>query len=423
MTYFNRISMLVFLCIFVFVSGVQASLLKPEDNELIPEERVKFFDMLEKDSFSYFIDKADEKTYLVQDSSSYGSPCSIAAVGFALTAYCIADYRGWIDRKETLKRVKKILRFFLRKVEGHKGFFYHFVNMRTGKREWSSELSSIDTALFLAGALFAAEYLGSKEIESLAKKLYNRVDWKWMMNNSDFLSLGWTPESGFIRSYWDSYSEHMILYALAIGAEKNAIPASSWYRWNRPWGEYKGTSYIYCGTGSLFVYQYSHAWLDFRKIVDKGFSWWANSVKATKVSRQFAIDNADKFKGLGENSWGFTACVGPDGYKGYGSQVGYYPVYDGTVSPCAAAGSIPFMPKECYNALKHMYDTYGKKIYWKYGFKDAYNIDANWFSDESLAIDVGITVLMVENYRSALVWKYFMKRPFVKRWLDRIKKV
>lgn len=387
----------------------------------ISDSDIKFLEKIQKDSFNFFMDLKNPKNGLVPDSSSWGSPCSVAGMGFFLSAICIANYRGWISRKEAYDLTHQILKTFLNDVQGYKGFFYHFVDMETGIRVWKSELSSIDTALFFAGALFAGEYFGD-EVRTLSKELFNRVDWEWMTNGKKSLCLGWKPDYSFLNSYWSAYSEHMILYAMAIGAENNNIPAEYWFEWIRHKGEYEGNRYVYAGTGSLFVYQYSHAWIDFRQINDGKIDWWENSVKATITNRQYCIDNADKYETFNENCWGVTASQGPGGYQGYGVQVGYYPVYDGTVAPCGPAGSMPFLPKECIDALKFMNDNYEENIYTKYGFVDAFNIDEDWFALDHLAIDQGITILMIENFRSQLVWKYFMRLPFVIVWGNLITK-
>jgi len=401
--------------ILILASGAYAQ------EDTLTKEDLAFLDKLQKDTCQYFLEEIDKKSGLVKDSSRSASPCSIAGVGFQLSALCIADYRKWIDRRDSYKMALKILKTCKRKVEGNKGFFYHFVDVRTGKRVWRSELSSIDTALFLAGALFAGEYFG-KEVKKLSLKLYEKVDWEWMLNNSNYLCMGWKPESGFLRSYWDSYSELMILYALAIGAPKNQIDPSLWFKWLRHQGSYKDSSYVYCGTGSLFVYQFSHAWIDFRKIKDPKTNWWENSVKATEANRQFCIDMSSEFKTFGPNCWGISASLGPNGYKGYGGQKAYYPVFDGTIAPYAVAGSLPFLPKKCIAALRYMYDNYQDKIYWKYGFKGAFNLDKNWFASESLAIDQGIMLLMIENFRSGLVWNYFMKLSCIKKWKESVER-
>ena len=376
---------------------------------------LEFLDMVARDSFRFFVSEANPENGLVKDSSREYSPCSIASVGFGLTALCIGVENGWIPKNEAYIRIERTLRTFRDKLPHEHGFFYHFLNINSGARIWESEVSSVDTALFLAGALTAGEYFKGTEIEKLAGDIYARVDWPWMLNGRRLLCMGWKPESGFLPYYWDSYNELMIIYALAIGSPTHPIAADLWNAWGRPRGKYGNYSFVYCYSNNLFVYQYSHAWIDFRNMRDSYADYWDNSVAATLANRQYCIDMSDNFEGFGENMWGLTACVGPDGYKAYGGG----PVNsscDGTIAPCAAAGSIPFAPAECMGALRAMYDEYGDELYGKYGFKDAFNLSRNWWANEYLGIDQGITVLMIENYRTGFVWKYFMRNPAVKKW-------
>ncbi|MFC1668140.1 glucoamylase family protein [Chlamydiota bacterium] len=376
-----------------------------------------FLDKIEKDTFNYFLYVMNPETRLVHDNSKLTSPCNIGGVGFFLTALCIGKERGWISPGEARKIARELLFFIKNKMKHKNGFLYHFVSTRNGERVWSSEISSIDTALFFAGALTAGEYFKG-EIKEIVTELFDRVQWDWMMNETDFLSMGWTPERGFLHNYWDRYAEHMILYSLAIGSETYPISPKYWYRWTRNEKSYKDYSLVFCGTGSLFVYQYAHGWIDFREINDRETDWWENSRQATLANRQFCIDMSHEYKSFGENSWGITACLGPHGYKGYGGEPGYYPKYDGTISPSGVGGSIVFTPKESIQALKFMYETFGEKIYDENGFKDAYNLDLNWYADISITISQGIMLLMIENYRSGLVWELFMKNDFIQNWID-----
>ena len=375
-----------------------------------------FLDKLQYDSILYFANEANPANGLVKDSSRPGAPCSVAAVGFSLTAMCIGESRGWIERDKAYERVIKTLKAFRDDVPNEHGFFYHFLDIRTGARTWNSELSSIDTALFLAGALFAGEYFKGTEAETVANEIYERVYWPWMMNGKPIVCMGWKPDSGFLWYYWDSYSEAIILYALAIGSPTHPIPKESWNAWKRPKDFYNGYEVVYCTTGSLFTYQYSHAWIDFRRLYDDGINYFENSVNATKANREFCVDNARDFKTYNENSWGLTASLGPDGYRGYGAKPGEG-FNDGTISPCGMAGSIVFDPKSALNGLKYLYDNHKSFLYGKYGFKDAFNLDKDWWAEEHLAIDVGITVMMIENFRSGLVWDKFMKVDAIKRWI------
>ena len=377
----------------------------------------EFLDKLEHDSILYFVCETNPANGLIKDSSRPGAPSSVAAVGFGLVALCIGDSRKWIDTKEAYDRVLRTLLTFRDKVPNEHGFFYHFLHMSTGQRVWNSEVSSIDTALFLAGALFCGEYFKGTEVEKVARGLYERVDWPWMMNGKKILCMGWKPEQGFLWYYWDSYSEAMILYALAIGSPTHPIPREAWFEWKRPVDSYKDFELIYCYTGSAFTYQYPHAWIDFRNLYENNTNYFTNSVRALAANRQFCIDKAILYKTYGEDCWGLTACLGPEGYKGYGAKPGEA-LHDGTIAPSGMGGSMVFDKEAALRGLKYLYDKYGNFLYGKYGFKDAFNIRKNWWAEEYLGIDVGITLLMIENSRTGLVWKKFMGLEPIKRWVE-----
>lgn len=400
----------------IFIAAVLIMPCKSAHAALSSEE--EFLEKVEYDSILYFIREANPANGLIKDSSRPGSPASVAAVGFGLTSICIGESRGWIAKDAAYYLTLKTLKTFRDTVQNEHGFFYHFLDMRTGMRAWNSEVSSIDTALFLAGALFAGEYFKGTEIEDVACELYNRVDWPWMLNNKKILCMGWKPEQGFLWYYWDSYSEAMILYALAIGSPTHPIPKECWFEWKRPVDSYKDYEIIYCVTGSAFTYQYSHAWIDFRKLREGDISYYANSVNAIKANREFCIANSTAFKTYGEDSWGLSACLGPDGYKGYGAKPGMA-LNDGTIPPYGMAGSLPFDPMPSLKGLRQLYDKYKNFLYGKYGFKDAFNLDKNWWAEEYLGIDVGLTVIMIENHRSGLVWDKFMKLEPIKTWIDK----
>ncbi|UCD55691.1 MAG: hypothetical protein JSV93_02580 [Candidatus Omnitrophota bacterium] len=378
-----------------------------------------FLDKLERDSFLYFVKEVNPENGLIKDSSRPGAPASVAVAGFGLTALCIGESRGWMSEKEAYERILQILKTFKYNVPHNKGFFYHFLDMRTGKRAWNSEISSIDTALFLAGALSAGEYFKGTEVEKIARELYERVEWPWMMNGRKVMCMGWKPETGFLWYYWDSYSEAMILYALAIGSPTHPIDKDSWFEWKRTYDSYKDYDIIYSYFGSIFTYQYSHAWIDFRQLYDGGdINYHTNSVNATLANREFCMDNRDNYETYCENCWGLTACLGPTGYKGYGAKPGAA-FNDGTIAPCGMAASIAFADEECIKGLRFLYDNYKSFLYGKYGFKDAFNIDKNWYAEEYLGIDQGATLLMIENYRTGMVWHAFMPIPSIQNWIKK----
>ncbi|MBN1383408.1 MAG: hypothetical protein JW983_00810 [Elusimicrobia bacterium] len=365
-----------------------------------------FLDMVEKKAFLYFWDEADPDTGLVKDRSTADSPSSIAACGFGLTAICIAEKRGWVSHEDAYKRVLTMLETFEKKLENKKGFYYHFVNADTCNRADNSEISSIDTALFLAGALFAGEYFKKTEAEGIVQRLYKRVDWKWMLNKGKTLSHGWTPEEGFIKDRWDKYSEAMVMYLLAIGSSKHSIPVKCWDSIVRQIVKYEGHIFVTAYPNSLFIHQYSHAWVDFRNKHDKYLDYWENSVQAAEANRKFCINNKEEYKTYSENEWGLSASDGPSGYFAYWPAAGQH---DGTICPYAIAGSVPLIPQFAIPSLKYIKEKYGDKVWGKYGFYSAFNSHRDWWSKEYIGIDQGITMLMIENYRADTVWEYFMR--------------
>jgi hypothetical protein len=372
---------------------------------------------IERDTFQYFLRLSDKTSGLTRDSSRPGAPCSIAATGFSLAALAIGGSRGWVTKEYAHGRILITLRTLKEKASHQEGFLYHFLDPKTGKRVWSSEASSIDTALLLAGALLAAQYYPGTEIETIAKELYARVDWKWMMNGSKFICMGWTPESKFLPYYWDSYNELMLLVALAVGSPTKPAPPEAWHAWLRPEGEYNGHRVIYASSGSLFTYQYSHAFIDFRPLVDLGNNFFENSTAATLANRDFSLSFSGKYKGYSQDSWGLSASVGPGGYKAYGAKPGGA-VHDGTIAPYAALSSIPFTPELSMKAVKFFYENYRDNLYGNFGFKGAFNLDKQWWANEYLGIDQGISLLMLENFlNDGAVWKKFMELEPIKRWV------
>lgn len=382
-----------------------------------------------KKSYEFFIkevntDKSSEGYGLIRDKTILEKEiASIASVGYGLAGLVIGVEHKWITRQKAYERANLTLETFLRNVEGKNGFFYHFVNMKNGKREWNCEISIIDTAIFICGAITAGEYFG-KEVKEKANKLYQNINWEWYRNKSNNLFyMGYKPEQGFWGS-WDMYAEQLMLYVLGVSSPTYPIDKSMYYEFKRKKADYKQEKdiiYTYCGT--LFTYQFSHAWIDFRNRKDKDeIDWFTNSIKATKANRQYCIDNQKKFKTYNENSWGLTACLSPKGYFSPGakpSDIDLDLENDGTVTPCGAIGSIVFTPKESIKAMEYYYNTY-PKLWGKYGFKDGYNLEKEkpWFAKEYIGIDKGIEIVMIENYLNGTIWKYFMKNEFVKKAME-----
>jgi hypothetical protein len=386
-----------------------------------------FLEDLSRRAFLYFWEQADPRTGLVLDRArTDGSPpgethrnvASIAATGFGLTALCIAAERNWVEPARARERVRVTLRFFADRAAQHHGWFYHWLDSVSGERRWKSEVSSIDTALLLAGVLTARQrFRDEAEIVRLATRIYERVDFRWMLNNHPtLLSHGWRPETGFIRNRWDNYSEQTILYLLAIGSPTHPIAPRSWYAWKRDWITYAGYRYL-SGAPPLFIHQYSQAWVDYRgRRERKGerVDYFENSVKATRAHRAFCLSLAGEFPGYSENVWGITASDSAKGYVAWGGPP-RHPAIDGTVVPCAAGGSLMFTPDIALPALRAMRERFGERVYGKYGFTDAFNPNTGWVNPDVIGIDLGITLLSAENLRTANVWRWFMRNPEVTR--------
>jgi len=364
-------------------------------------------------AFLYFWNEAGHHTGLVKDRAlaDLGPDprriASIAATGYGLAALCIGHKRGYLPRRQIAARVVTSLSFLLNHAEHVNGFFYHFLDADNGKRARLSEISPIDTSILLCGVLMAREYFRDAEIAHLADTIYRRVDWRWMLNGGQAFALGWTPEYKFIGARWDVYCELMMMYLLAIGAPVYNVPPSSWNAFTRPTLEFEGYTYI-SGDDPLFVHQYSHAWYDFRNIRDQYANYFQNSVIATYAHKLFCLSIRWRFPDYNDNTWGITASDSRLGYQAWGGppEIGYI---DGTVVPCATAGSMPFLPKETIAVLANLYKSYGQRAWKQYGFVDAFNPRTTWTDVDVLGIDQGITMLMAENYRTGFIWEYFMK--------------
>lgn len=415
--------------------------LAPTSRQLSPEDDA-FLEDLSRRAFLYFWEQTDPNTGLVRDRAGVNGErrsdlASIAATGFGLTALCIAAEREWIGPEEARERARTTLRFFAERASHKQGWFYHYMNARTGAREWASEVSTIDTALLLAGVLTVRQCFASDaEIVALATTIYERVDFPWMLNgHPTLLSHGWTPENGFLSARWDTYSEHMILYLLAIASPTHPISPEAWYAWRRNPITYAGYTYIY-GAPPLFIHQYSHAWIDFRQRREEGgmrTDWFENSMLATRAHREFCLRLAREFPAsYSENVWGITAsdCL-RQGRVQYCDWGGPPPPgfprdgrIDGTVVPSAAAGALMFTPDISLPALRTMrerfFAQYGERFYGRYGFTDAFNPTTGWVNADVIGISVGITLLSAENLRAETVWRFFMRNPEIERALNLI---
>ncbi|MGC9199218.1 MAG: glucoamylase family protein [Acidobacteriaceae bacterium] len=382
-----------------------------------------FLDALEQQGCLYFWEQASPTTGQVLDHAAIDlngqmdtstTESSIAATGFGLTALCIADQRGYlpnVTHAQIVARVQTTLNFYLNSMPHENGFFYHFNDVNTGQPLAGSEVSCMDTAWLLCGVLTARAYFNDATITSLATQLYERVNWPWMLNGGTTFAMAWYPPTdpnpGFSSSRYDTFCELMALYLLAMGSPTFPIPASSWNRFSRPILTYEGYSYISSDYDPLFTQQYSQAWFDFRNQSDAYANYFTNSITATQASETFCLSYPQWYT---EDYWGITSSNSINGYVAWGGPPAQGPI-DGTVVPCAAAGSLPFLPNECLICLESLKANYGAQAWARYGFCDAFHPAANWYSPTSLGIDLGISVLMAENLRTGLVWSIFMSNP------------
>ena len=395
---------------------------------------------LQSKAFAYFQGEANPVNGLIADKTAPDWPASIAATGLALTGYPVAVERGLMRRDEAIARTLATLRFFRDSEQsknpdatGYRGFYYHFLDMHTGKRAWQCELSTVDSAFLFAGMLTAAVYFSGdtaaeREIRELAELLYRRADWAWLQAADGTIGHGWHPQTGFIEHQWQGYDEGLLLYALALGSPTHPIPPAAYAAWTSTyeWKHCYDLDYLYCGP--LFTHQLSHIWIDFRGIADaymrgQGIDYFENSRRATLIQQRYAIANPLGFKGYGAHCWGITASDGPgestrkiDGvqrqFYGYEGRGAPYGIDDGTISPWAVAASLPFAPEIVLPTLHHFVHTLQLHEEHPYGFKASFNqtwVDdagrAGWVSPYIFGINVGPILMMVENHRSGTLWK------------------
>lgn len=424
-----------------------------------PAEQPTVFSLeeVQRRSFRYFWELAYPGNMQIPDRAPSHQFSSIAATGFGLSAYLVGAERGYVSREAAAERVKKTLEVLWQLpqgpdttgVSGYKGFFYHFLTTDHAHRYKKVELSTIDTALLMAGILSAQMYFDGRNetetaIRALADSLYRRVEWDWFLKENGLLSMGWHPERGFLQAQWDGYNEAMILLVLALGSPTHSIPEGSWEKWCKTyqWGTFYGQEHL--NFSPLFGHQYSHIYIDFRGIQDaymreKGIDYFENSRRATYSNRAYCMDNPRGFEGYGEQLWGLTACDGPgDSVLVQGKKLPARTYWargasllhindDGTIAPTAVGGSVPFAPEICIPALRYMWETYYDQLINPYGFRDAFNLSVpagedgrrGWFDVDQLGIDQGPILLQIENHRSGLLWKLMKQNPYIIRGLKR----
>jgi hypothetical protein len=393
-------------------------------------------DSLQHTAFDYFWNEANPANGLIKDRSTPTSPCSIASLGFGLSAVCIGIDHGWVTRETGRARILTAMETLWNGPQGsgaagtigYKGFYYHFLDMNTATRTWDSELSTIDTALLFAGILDARQYFTTADsldvrVRALADSITHRADWEFMRNSGVGIRLGWKPGTGFLGfGTWIGYNEAMIMYILALGSPTHPVLSSTWFTWVSGYNWSTQYGYTYLAFPPLFGHQYSHCWIDYSYIQDafmrsKDITYFENSRRATYAQRAYCIANPGGHTGYGENLWGLTASDDPfEGYLAHGAP----PPQDdnGTITPTAPASSIAFAPEIVIPVLHNLYDTYHAQLWSTYGFKDAFNLNIDWWATDYLGIDQGPIIIMIENYLNGSVWSRFMQNPDVQAGLQ-----
>jgi hypothetical protein len=398
-------------------------------------------DTIQYTAFHFFWDEANPSNGLIRDRAnvvdpSYVTwvPSSIASCGFGLSAICIGVDHGWVSRAAAADRVVTTLRTFWNGPQGAGssyigayGLFYHMLDMSTAKRTWDSELSTIDTALLFAGIVDAREFFDGTdatetEIRTLADAITQRANWELMRNFNPGILLGWMPGSGFLNyGQWVGYSEAMIMYILAMGSPTYAVDSLGWRTWTMgyQWQTHYGQTYV--NFPPLFGHQYSHCWIDFRKIQDaymreKGITYFENSRRAALAQQAYCAANPGGFTGYSDSLWGITASDTPTGYRAHGAPPAQDD--DGTLVPTAPIASIAFAPEAVLPTMRNMWNNYRGQLWTKYGFRDAFNLKLNWWDTDIIGIDQGPIIIMIENYRTGKVWKRFMQNADIQRGLE-----
>ncbi len=458
----HRLGTLLIICL--TTACASATIAGPSSLKLNTADAA-LLDSVQHRTFNFFWERSDARTGLTPDRWPTPSFASIAAVGFALTAYPVGVEHGWITRDQAVQRTLTTLKFFWQSPQGpqpsgtigYKGFFYHFLDMTSGKRFEQVELSTIDTSLLLGGVLFCQSYYAGTTpdevaIRAYADSLYGRVEWTWIQPRAPLVNHRWRPEDGFSASDWHGYDESMILYVLALGSPTHSIDAAAWnaYTQSNPWATFYGQTFV--NFEPLFGHQYSHVWIDFRGIQDAymrghGIDYFENSRRAVLSQRAYAIANPRGFRDYGANVWGLTASDGPldSTMVINGGTIQFHTYWargagaqeirdDGTIAPTAAVASMPFAPELVMPAIRTMRERYGDNLYKQYGFLDAFNptlrlsvplrhgrVDpgSGWYDGDYLGIDQGPIVLMLENYRSELIWKVMRRNAYIVTGLKR----
>jgi len=434
--------------------GYEQYRLRGKVNYHLKDDDEAMLDSIQKNSFLYFLEEHHPRFGIVKDRTAEWAPASIAATGFGIPAFATGVERGWVTRKEAAQITLNIMRFFSVSEQndtpdatGYKGFYYHFLGMDDGRREWKCELSSVDTGLLMMGIIFARNYYNldndtEAEIRTLAGRLLERIDWEFMMmpdtgSYAGTISMGWSPEEGIHPMGWKGYNEALFLYILAAGSGMKDAPEryDAWlgsYRWYTHYGGLEHVAFP-----PLFGHQFSQLFIDFRGLADKymrekGIDYFENSRRATLAQRNYAVENPGKWIGYDSLCWGITASDGPgdsynhDGlvfhaYAGRGAtgpDLNYFD--DGTIAPYGSLSSLPFAPETVLPTIRNINGKYGNQIWGRYGYYDSFNPTAGWVDDDFIGIDQGPLLLMIENFRTGLVWNYVMQDPIIRKGLNNL---
>ena len=394
--------------------------------ELSDEARLAFLADIQRRTYAYFCEAADPETGFISDRGSFRGQwfsdyASSASCGFGLAAHAVASQRKWGDPGQAERLATRLMTSLASSAEHEQGFVYHFFDRRDGSRAGRCEASSIDTALMLCGVLVAqTTFAHNRELVDAAEHLYRRVDWNFLLGDDRTMSMGWTPEDGVLPHRWDSYSEGILLVLMAIGAPENAIPPSCWDAWRRePVLDYRGNQFLHYPP--LFVHQYPMAFFDFRNHRSpRGRSYWQNAVMAHRAQIEFMTElgrrHPDRLGHYGPKLWGLTSSDSADGYRDWGGpyEAGRFEPdrgIDGSIVPSAAAGGLPIVPDAALQTLWHQKEHYRERVYDRYGFINAFNPALDWYNDDVIGIDTGITLVQAENLRSGGVWRAFMEHP------------
>jgi hypothetical protein len=393
-------------------------------------------DTIQHAGFDFFWDEANPVTGLIKDRNTPGAVASIASTGFGLTAYTVGVDHGWVTRSDAADRVLMTLNTFWNGPQGtatsgtigYKGLYYHWLDMWTATRTWSSELSTIDTALLFAGILDCKQYFTDddpveNQIRALADSIYYRADWEWTRNLNYGILMGWKPETGFAGyGQWLGYNEAMILYILALGSPTHPVGELAWTAWTSTykWRTYYTHSYV--NGPPMFFHQYSHCWIDFRNIQDsymagRDIDYFENSRRAALAQQAYCEDNPEGWVGYSDSLWGITASDYPGGYLARGAPPEQND--EGTLVPTAVLASMPFAPEAVIPVMHNLWDNYRAQLWGDYGFNDAFNLTVNWWASDVIGIDQGPIVIMLENYRTEAIWNRYMSNADIQTGLQR----